>query len=549
MMRAMNARSRRLRSLLLGASALLAVAPAVAQETVTYTYDLKGRLTGVSHAGGPAAGASASYTYDNADNRSNVTVTGATPPSFAIGNASSTEGSSLTFTVTRSGQSAGAYTMSYATRSGTATSGTDFNANSGTLPFADGQTSATITVSTIQDTAVEGNEAFYVDLSNASGGASITTATGTGTIVDDDAPPPCSGVSFTISSNGAVTEGGTSGFTVTKSGSTSSSCSVNYATASGTATSGSDFNAASGTLTFTSAQTSQTVNVTTIDDTAIESATETFTMSLSSPNNGATLGSPSSATATINDNDVAGPTVINLASGASTNLRTIANNNGYTGSSSANYQFVVGSGVTVTGSAGGWSGIDTGSWPAGVTLSLVINSSGIIRGGGGNGGNGGGWNGSTTVGATSGGAGGDAIICSAPIAITVNSGGTVQSGGGGGGGGGYATFTGPPGGGVVGGGGGGGGAPNGAGGTGGTGKNGGPTGANGAAGTTSGGGAGGGTGPTGGAGGTYGTAGSAGVTPSGGGAGGTGGAAGYAVRKNGTGCTVSNSGTVTGTVG
>lgn len=529
----------RRRALLLATGMLLA-SSAIAQETVTYTYDNKGRLTGVSHSGGPAAGASASYNYDNADNRSSVAINGATPPSFAIGNASATEGSSLTFTVTRSGQSFGAYTINFATRSGTATSGADFNGGSGTVSFADGQTSAPITISTIQDTAVEGNETFYVDLSNASGGAPITTATGTGTIVDDDS---CSGASFAIASNGAVTEGGTSVFTINKAGSTGATCSVNYATASGTATSGSDFNAASGTLTFSPSQTSQTVNVTTVDDTGVESA-ETFTLSLSSPSGGATLGSPSSATATINDNDVPAPTTINLTSGGSTNLRTVANNNGYTGATGVTYTFVVGSGVTVTGNAGSGIGIDTGTWPSGVTLNLQVNSSGIVRGGGGNGGVGGG-NGTT---AAAGGDGGDAVRCNAPISITVNSGGAVQAGGGGGGGGGYASYSSPSGGGIIGGGGGGGGAPNGFGGTGGAGWNGGANGGNGANGTTSGGGAGGtGVGPPGGSGGTYASVGghAGGATTQGGAPG----AGGYAVRKNGTGCTLTNSGTVTGTVG
>jgi YD repeat-containing protein len=416
--------------------ALFAAVPAAAQETITYTYDSRGRLTGVSHSGGTVNGATASYNYDNADNRTSVAIT--------------------------------------------------------------------------------------------AGG-------------------PCSGVSFTIASNGAVTEGVPSGFTVTRTGTITTSCTVNYATANGTATAGSDYTATSGTLTFTSAGSStQSVSVPTTDDAAYEGA-ETFVLNLSAPSSGAALGSPSSATATINDNDSPPPVTINLTSGASINLRTVANSNGYTGSSTANYQFVVGSGVTITGYSGSGIGIDTGSWPSGVTLSLQVNASGIVRGGGGTGGNGGGWNGTSTVGATNGGAGGDAIRCSVPIAITVNSGGTVQAGGGGGGGGGYVTFTGPPGGGVVGGGGGGGGAPNGGGGSGGTGKSGGGNGTAGATGTTSGGGAGGTSGGgQGGNGGTYATAGSPGSGQ--GGVGGPG-AAGYAVRKNGTGCTAGGAGTITGTVG
>ncbi len=62
--------------------------PAFAQETTTYTYDAKGRVTGVARSGGPSGAAPITcngapstgictvYAYDKADNRTNVTVTG-----------------------------------------------------------------------------------------------------------------------------------------------------------------------------------------------------------------------------------------------------------------------------------------------------------------------------------------------------------------------------------------------------------------------------------------------------------------------------------------
>lgn len=121
------------------------------------------------------------------------------------------------------------------------------------------------------------------------------------------------GVSFSISSNGAVTEGANSLFTITKSGTASGAVSVNYATANGTAAAGSDYSATSGTLTFATTDTALTVSVPTVDDTVVESP-ETFSMSLSSPTGGAILASPSSATATINDNDANAnnpPTAVN----------------------------------------------------------------------------------------------------------------------------------------------------------------------------------------------------------------------------------------------
>lgn len=54
--------------------AIVAAVNAHAQETTTYTYDAKGRVVTVARSGGPANGTTTNYTYDPADNRSNVTV-------------------------------------------------------------------------------------------------------------------------------------------------------------------------------------------------------------------------------------------------------------------------------------------------------------------------------------------------------------------------------------------------------------------------------------------------------------------------------------------
>jgi YD repeat-containing protein len=48
---------------------------AFGQETTTYTYDALGRVITVQHSGGPTDGTAATYSYDPASNRTNVTVT------------------------------------------------------------------------------------------------------------------------------------------------------------------------------------------------------------------------------------------------------------------------------------------------------------------------------------------------------------------------------------------------------------------------------------------------------------------------------------------
>lgn len=57
-------------------AALLSIA-AEAAETITYTYDARGRLVKVAHSGTVNNNVITNYTYDKADNRTNKTTTGA----------------------------------------------------------------------------------------------------------------------------------------------------------------------------------------------------------------------------------------------------------------------------------------------------------------------------------------------------------------------------------------------------------------------------------------------------------------------------------------
>ena len=113
---------------------------------------------------------------------------------------SAEEGENLTFTVELSPASevfAGTVTVDWATSGGTATSGTDFTAGSGTLTFAPGVTEQTFTVATIEDMTDEDHETFTVTLSNATS-AAISGATATGTIENDDWPPLAWSTTLTV---------------------------------------------------------------------------------------------------------------------------------------------------------------------------------------------------------------------------------------------------------------------------------------------------------------------------------------------------------------
>jgi hypothetical protein len=93
----------------------------------------------------------------------------------------------FTFTVTLSAAYDQAVTMSYRTVNGTATTGDgDYVAKTGTLTFAPGQTSKTITIEVKGDSKRESNELFYLDLFGLSSNSLFTKNRGIGTILNDD---------------------------------------------------------------------------------------------------------------------------------------------------------------------------------------------------------------------------------------------------------------------------------------------------------------------------------------------------------------------------
>ena len=89
------------------------------------------------------------------------------------------------FTVSLSAPSSQTVSVTASTQAGSATGNVDFGAGSVVVTFAPGQTSSTLTVFVIGDTAVEGTEDFFVNLSNPVG-ATIADGQGMATIVDDD---------------------------------------------------------------------------------------------------------------------------------------------------------------------------------------------------------------------------------------------------------------------------------------------------------------------------------------------------------------------------
>lgn len=239
---------------------------------------------------------------------------------LAVADGSVTEGNTgsaaLTLAVTLSQATPRTVTVSYATAAGTATAGADFTAvTGGTLSFAPGETSKTISIAVAGDTLDEDDETFTVALANPSN-ATIADAGATGTILDDDGAPTISVAAAQVSEGD--TTPATLSFTVSLSAATGRTVTAGYSTADGpapAATAGIDYTAAAGLVTFAAGETSKTVTVEVLGDTAYE-GDELFTVTLANPA-GATLGT-AGATGTILDNErpqasfaLAGPTDVN----------------------------------------------------------------------------------------------------------------------------------------------------------------------------------------------------------------------------------------------
>ena len=92
----------------------------------------------------------------------------------------------MTFSVTRSGETTTAVDVDFAVSDGTASAPTDYTAATGNLAFAAGQTEGTIDVTVHGDGTLEHNETLFLSLLNPSAGAAISTGQATGTIVNDD---------------------------------------------------------------------------------------------------------------------------------------------------------------------------------------------------------------------------------------------------------------------------------------------------------------------------------------------------------------------------
>ena len=206
-------------------------------------------------------------------------------------------GGSATITVFRLNGRSGPVTVDYSTGGGTAVAGVNYVTATGTLSFANGETSKTFAVSVMDDGVWSpGNRTVNLTLSHPTGTALFGSPTNAVlTIVDVDGPG-----SFQFSTNAYMIpqDGGSVVIQVTRANGKTGAASVNYATSDGTAAAGVNYTSAAGTLNFANNETSKTFTVTILNQTVTDPG-KTVNLTLSSPTAGATVGTPGTAVLTI----------------------------------------------------------------------------------------------------------------------------------------------------------------------------------------------------------------------------------------------------------
>ncbi len=227
--------------------------------------------------------------------------TPASTPALSINDVALAEGNgggtNFVFNVTLSSAGSETITVDYATASGTATAGSDYQTTNGTLIFAPGEVSKTVTVLISGDAQVEPDEAFFVNLSNPAN-TTILKGVGQGTIINDDAAAGPA-IQFSQATYAAAEQLGAITVTVIRSGDSSGAASVDYATSDGSAVQKSDFEYAAGTLSFGPGEVTKTLVVLLNQDSYTEGS-EGFNLVLTKPT-GASLGAQSVAQVMLTD--------------------------------------------------------------------------------------------------------------------------------------------------------------------------------------------------------------------------------------------------------
>ncbi|WP_417761210.1 Calx-beta domain-containing protein [Shewanella sp.] len=220
---------------------------------------------------------------------------------FSISGATSiTEGDNAEFVISRAGGT-GEVAVNVKAVSGTAMAGSDYVELNQNVLFAEGQTSATVTFNTIDDTEYKSSKALTLVISVANDSAEYDVQELPITIIDNDPTPAAQGTFALTASASSVSESaGSVTLTITRTDGSADAVSMNVATQDGTAKAGTDYQAIDQDVTFAEGETTKTLSVGIMGNSSVDGS-RTFTVNLS----GEATISASSVILTITDDDSA----------------------------------------------------------------------------------------------------------------------------------------------------------------------------------------------------------------------------------------------------
>ncbi|NQV37513.1 MAG: T9SS type A sorting domain-containing protein [Candidatus Marinimicrobia bacterium] len=227
-----------------------------------------------------------------------------TEPTIGFTAASSTKAESagtVTVQITLTAQSGNDISVDYFISSGTATgSGTDYSITEGTATITSGNLTSTFNVTIIDDELDENSETIIIGLQNEVNVTLGGNDTHTMSITDNDDSPT---VAFASASSGNSEAANPAQLTVNLSRSSGLAVSVGYSVTGGTTATGSgtDYTLANGTLNYSVGDSTETIDITIVND-ALDENTEYIEVTLASPSN-ATLGGTTTHTYSLTDDD------------------------------------------------------------------------------------------------------------------------------------------------------------------------------------------------------------------------------------------------------
>lgn len=245
------------------------------------------RITGVSHGTFPVTDSTVTINDNEATPSASLTTSAVTVSETAA---------TAPMTITVPYTSEVDIDVSFATANGTAEAGSDYTAITSTTTITNGTTSRVVSVGLIDNSYYSGNQAFTFSLTGQTPGSLGATTLTTLTLTDSEAVP-----TVTLGTPAAQTEGNTPvAIAASISYLSEVPIVVNYTTQDGTAVAGSDYTAATSSVTIPARATSATISVNLRENTYY-SGQQAFTVRITSQSPGP--ANTNSTTVTINDND------------------------------------------------------------------------------------------------------------------------------------------------------------------------------------------------------------------------------------------------------